>query len=372
MKKNRQPAILKRDLKVYYARAMDGIEPSKIMEDDRQLEVVLSQKGFSITNPYTEQEVQVERADRLVENNIKSLKKSDVVLANLSIQNYTYIGAVFEVVQAANLGIPIVVCVGDSDLVNRYYLHYYSNFICKHISEGVEYIWRCWSLEGTDQQLKEGKEFYDKIATEAGEVTRKPYKDMQSDIDRYERERGLLKEKLRDYCRDKNVLELGCGTGEWTQVIAEVAKSVTCIESSQNMIKRAKGRLKESAIQPDFIHRDFFDETLSVKPCDVIVSYFTLSFLPPFYQNKILPAMKRWISKDGHCLFGESIQISILPSIGLGRQRIQIRRTCGKEYAIYKEHFAPYELEKLLKLNGFKIIDLPIDVTWFTFCAARF
>lgn len=371
MKENRHPDIPKPRLKVYYARAMDGIAPSKIMEDEQHVTTALSQKGFSIANPYREQETQIEQADRLVENNLKLLKESDILLGNLSIHDYTYIGAVFEILQAANLGIPIVVFIGNSNLENRFYLHFYCNFICRTIDEAVEYIWRCWTSEGINHQLNEEMKFYDKIATEPGNGTRKSYKNKESDIEIYDRERGSLKEKLRHYCRYKNVLELGCGIGEWTQVIAEVAKSVTCIESSQNMIARAKETLRESPIRPNFIHGDFFNQTFLVESSDVIVLYFTLSFFPALLQNKLLSAMKKRVSKDGHFLFGESIQISTLPSIGLGRQRIQTRRACGKEYAIYKEHFAPYQLEKLLNLNSLSVIDLPIDVRWFTFCAAH-
>lgn len=372
MKKEFQYGVPAHKLKVYYARAMDGIDHSQIIEDDHLVKATLSRKGLSIVNPYAERPVQIEQKDKLVENNLELLKESDILLGNLSIHNYTYIGAVFEILQAANLGIPIVVFIGNSNLGNRYYLHYYCNFICKTIDEAVEYIWRCWTSEGINEQLKEEKEYYNKIATQPGKVTRKSYKNKESDIDRYESERGQLKERLRDYCRDKNVLELGCGTGEWTLVIAEVAKSATCIESSQNMIKRAKERLGKSLIQLDFIHGDFFDETFSIESAEVIVSYFTLSFLPPSLQNKLLSAMKKWASKDGYLLFGESIQIPTLSSIGLGRQRIQIRRACGKEYLIYKELFTPVQLRKLLNSNGFRVVDSLDNVRWFTFCAAHF
>jgi demethylmenaquinone methyltransferase/2-methoxy-6-polyprenyl-1,4-benzoquinol methylase len=374
MKKKRQTDLPARHLKIYYARAMDGIETTEIEKDDRQVETALSGKNFSIANPYNrEQAVRIEDAETLVRKNTDLLEDSDVLLANLSRQNYTYIGAIFEIVQACSLGKPVVAYIGNSDLGNRYYLHYYCSFICRNIDEAIEYIWRCCTPQGCDAQLNEEKEFYDTIATEPGCGTGKPYKNKQSDIERYTRERGRLKEKLRDYCCDKNVVELGCGTGEWTQVIAEVAKSVICIESSWNMIKWARERLRKSPVSPDFMHADFLDETLLIErsDADVMVFYFTLSVLPPLLQNSLLSAMKKWVSTDGHFLFGESVQMSTLPSIGLGRQRIQTRRACGKEYSIYKERFAPYHLQKLLNANGFKIVDLPEDARWFTFCAAR-
>jgi len=371
MKSKHLRDISKSKLNVYYARAMDAIDRYRIIEDDKLVKTELARREFSTVNPYVERVIQIEQANQIVKNNLGLLKKSNVLLANLSIQNYTYIGVVFEIVQAAKLGIPIIAYIGESNLSNRYYLHAFCDFICNTIDEAVEYIWRCWTFEGIIEQIKEEKEFYDTIATQPGKTTRKPYKNKEQDIDRYKKERAQLRNTLRDYCRDKNVLELGCGTGEWTKVIAEVAKSVICIESSLNMIKRAKERLGTSPIQPDFIHGDFFDETLSIKACDVIVSYFTLSFLPPLAQNELLSIMKKFVHEDGFFLFGESIQVSALPSIGLGRQRIQTRKACGKKYTIYKEHFDPYHFQKVLALNDFKIIDLPFDVKWFIFCSAQ-
>lgn len=370
MKNKPEPDVPKCDVKVYYARPMDGIDGSKIIEDEHEIRAALSRKGFSIVNPYRGQDIQIEDAEKLVHKNTELLKNSDVFLANLSLRNYTYVGAVFEIVQAAELGIPIVLCIDNSNLENRYYLRYFCSFICRSIDEAVEYMWRCCTPEGIAHQLKEEKEFYDKIATERGKVTRKPYQSKESDIEKYERERRQLKDKLRHYCRDKNVLELGCGTGEWTQVMVQVARSVTCIESSRNMITRAKERLGEVGSHLHFIQEDFFDERFSVEASDAIVFYFTLSFLPPLLQNRLLSLAKKWVSTDGYFLFGESIQISTLPSIGLGRQRIQTRRASGKAYAIYKEHFTPYRLRKLLDASGVTIMDLPEDVRWFTFCAA--
>lgn len=371
--KNKYPSVIsERELKIYYARAMDSIKHSEIIEDDRLINDALKQKGFSLINPYEKQNIPIQKAGGLIENNFALLKESDVLIANLTKKDYQYIGAIFEIAQAVNLGIPTMVCIGNSNLENRYYLQFYSDFICNTIDEAITYIWRCLSLEGINHQLKEEKTFYDHIAVNYETLSRKTYQDKDADIDRYEKEREQLKEKLRYYCHDKTVLELGCGTGDWTKFIAEVSKSVVCIDASQNMIKRAKERFTDSTIQPYFIQGDFLDETLHIEPCDIVVSYFALSFLPPPIQINLLSNMKKWVKKDGCCLFGESMKFALLPSIGLGCRKIQRRTIDKKEYFLYKEYFSPDQLQKLLVLNGFRVIDLPSDVRWFTFCAVQF
>ena len=362
-----QYSISAHELKIYYVRAMDGIDSSEIKRDERKLGSALRKKELSIVNPYTNSDDKLERIDQLIENNLSLLTDSHMVLADLSMRNYIYVGAVFEIVQATDIGHPIVVCVGDSDLGERCYLYYYTNFLCRTIDEAIEYIWRCWTIEGINQQLEEEKEFYDKVALEHGKLTGKPYDKKESDIVKYNEEKNQLKQRLGDYCHDKKVLELGCGNGEWTEVIADVAQAITCIDTSQNMIWQAKEKLKNSTTEKYFIHGDFLDGTIPLGTYDIIVFYFTLSFLPPVVQQELLSIMKNHISGEGYFLFAESVQMSTLRSKGLGCRRIQMRQAYGKEYMIYKESFSPCRLDT----NAFKVVDSLDDVRWFTFCAAH-
>ena len=50
-------------------------------------------------------------------------------------------------------------------------------------------------------------------------------------------------------------LEIGCGTGRHTQRLAQIAKKIVAIDLSQNMIDKAKSKLKTTNV--DFIVGDF-------------------------------------------------------------------------------------------------------------------
>jgi demethylmenaquinone methyltransferase/2-methoxy-6-polyprenyl-1,4-benzoquinol methylase len=58
-----------------------------------------------------------------------------------------------------------------------------------------------------------------------------------------ERCRATIKTTFRDALRGRDALEIACGTGYWTAVIAPTARSVVAIDSEQTMIAAARRRL---------------------------------------------------------------------------------------------------------------------------------
>lgn len=75
---------------------------------------------------------------------------------------------------------------------------------------------------------------------------------------------GLLREWVEEALRGKRVLEIGCGTGYWTQCIADVADSVLAIDINPALIEaaRAKG-LPDDKVK--FAVADAFDLKLDEK-----------------------------------------------------------------------------------------------------------
>lgn len=79
--------------------------------------------------------------------------------------------------------------------------------------------------------------------------------------------------------RCANALEIGCGTGEFTRLIAGRAQKVTALDLSPEMVRVARSH-STGCENIDYILGDFLDLPLPAKGFDCIVSIATLHHLP--------------------------------------------------------------------------------------------
>jgi SAM-dependent methyltransferase len=76
-------------------------------------------------------------------------------------------------------------------------------------------------------------DYYGRRAPEYDRIYEKP--ERQSDL-------AVLREYVRETFREEEVLEVACGTGYWTEVLAEVARSVAAIDINESVLEIARGR----------------------------------------------------------------------------------------------------------------------------------
>lgn len=55
-------------------------------------------------------------------------------------------------------------------------------------------------------------------------------------------EQFMLQQKLKELFYEKEVLEVACGTGYWTQYVAEVAESSIAVDYSEGVLDVAKAK----------------------------------------------------------------------------------------------------------------------------------
>lgn len=84
--------------------------------------------------------------------------------------------------------------------------------------------------------------------------------------------------RLRTLVTGKNVLELACGTGYWTKVMAETAAHITAIDLWPEMIAVAKKKTLRAPV--DFIAADMFTHPLAENSYDFIAVGFWFSHQP--------------------------------------------------------------------------------------------
>lgn len=144
---------------------------------------------------------------------------------------------------------------------------------------------------------------------------------MNSDIVSYYRERANEYEKiyakperqkdlaevtciLQDIFRNKNVYEIACGTGYWTERIAKSARSILATDINETVIKVAKTKTYSPAAVA-FRTADIFKTTNKFKSESLfggfIWSHIRLQDLPNFIE-----IISKMVSRDGTIVFADN------------------------------------------------------------------
>jgi len=136
----------------------------------------------------------------------------------------------------------------------------------------------------------------------------------------------------------KNLLEIGCGTGHWSEYFSEKGFEVTGIDISGEMINIAKKKnIPNSRFQiANGQSLPFADNSFSV-----VAAITTLEFTEN--PEKMLSEMVRCVNSPGTLLFG------VLNALSTYNQRK--KRQQGSVYT-WSNLFSPQQLQKLLKPLG--------------------
>jgi SAM-dependent methyltransferase len=124
------------------------------------------------------------------------------------------------------------------------------------------------------------------LATHATEPFATMWKELLAALDRF-RPRG-------------NVLELACGTGQWTALLARRADRVTAVDASPEMLERCRARVPAAKLE--CVVADIF----SYEPdaaYDVVFFGFWLSHVPLGRFDAFWDLVRRCLAPDGRVFF---------------------------------------------------------------------
>ncbi|MGM0217984.1 class I SAM-dependent methyltransferase [Enterococcus sp. AZ126] len=157
---------------------------------------------------------------------------------------------------------------------------------------------------------------------------------------------GLLKLLPKEQSK---VLDIGCGTGELTNQIAQLGHEVTGIDQSVNMINQAR----ESYPDLTFLQEDILYPTDQIEMYDVAFSNAVFHWIPD--QNLLLKNINEHLNENGQliCEFGAVGNVQL------------IREAFGRELnalgASFEEPFCFTSLSDyrmLLEKNHFEVIEI--------------
>ena len=120
--------------------------------------------------------------------------------------------------------------------------------------------------------------YYSKRAAEYEAIYQKP--ERQEDLKR-------LRRYLQEIYSGKDVLELACGTGYWTQEIAKTCNSVIAVDASQEVLDIAARKPYENA-SPQFIQDDVYELGQTEGVFDAGLAAFWWSHIPVSRRKSFL------------------------------------------------------------------------------------
>jgi len=169
---------------------------------------------------------------------------------------------------------------------------------------------------------------------------------------RADRRGGLFRE-LGRMNSESIVLEVGCGTGEFTYRIAPHVKKLTATDLSPDLLAHAKERVTACCPQAtvEFEPQDVMKMTLPEASFD---SVFGCSMLHHVDPKGALKEIHRVLKPGGWCVFSEPNMLN--PQIAVSSHVGFIRRRAG--YSPDETAFFRWELEGLLEQAGYAEISV--------------
>ena len=175
-------------------------------------------------------------------------------------------------------------------------------------------------------------------------------------------EQAKIAQKIKDVFVNKDVLEIACGTGYWTQFISETAKSITATDYVKEVMYIAKTKKYKCPIK--FMQEDAYNLSFGINNFNGGIGNLWISHISKGKLSKFLKEFHRVLKKDAVVFFADNIYV---PGVGgklvnkpNDENTYKIRSLSdGSLTEVLKNYFTQEELEKLFspyaKDNSMKI-----------------
>jgi demethylmenaquinone methyltransferase/2-methoxy-6-polyprenyl-1,4-benzoquinol methylase len=167
------------------------------------------------------------------------------------------------------------------------------------------------------------------------------------------------------------VLELACGNGLWTRLLAPGSGRLTAIDSSMRMLSRNREWIADPRVR--YVRADLFTLELDGR-FDLVFAGFFLSHIPPTRWQPFWAKVARWLAPGGTIAFVDDAWGPDRPRSGDrvpgGPGHAHVRRLEGSSFTIVKRFFRPDTLVEAFGEAGFDA-DVSTTGAHFLFGTAR-
>jgi 2-polyprenyl-3-methyl-5-hydroxy-6-metoxy-1,4-benzoquinol methylase len=165
-----------------------------------------------------------------------------------------------------------------------------------------------------------------------------------------------VRSALERFRPEGDVLELACGTGLWTELLAPHAASVTAVDGSPEMLELCRARVNDSRVS--YVQADMF-EWKPERTYDVCFFGFWLSHVPEERFEAFWQKVKQALRHDGRVFFVDSLRSDLASAadhtLPDPSDHTMLRRLAdGREYRIIKRFYEPLQLQQQLAELGWK------------------
>ncbi len=170
-------------------------------------------------------------------------------------------------------------------------------------------------------------------------------------------ELAVVEQEVRSFRPTGRVLELACGTGWWTGVLAEYADSLTAVDASEETLQI--NRLKNGTAKIEYVQTELFSWRPE-RQYDAVFFGFWLSHVPPGRFAEFWEIVKAALCPGGRVFFADSLRKDIQTLAAKDHHRETEGDTTtrflndGSAYRIIKVFYQPEELAKRLKELGWE------------------
>jgi demethylmenaquinone methyltransferase/2-methoxy-6-polyprenyl-1,4-benzoquinol methylase len=183
--------------------------------------------------------------------------------------------------------------------------------------------------------------------------------------------RARLRGALEEFRPQGSVLELACGTGEWTAELARHTSQLTALDASPEMLAIASARIGDERVR--FMRADVFDWQPD-RRYDVVTFSAWLSHVPPQHFARFWTLIDESLTARGRVFF-----IDELPAAAAGERTIAdapapaVERPLrsGARYRTVKVFYEPAALSTRLAELGWQVDVHPVGWRLFYATATR-
>ena len=186
-------------------------------------------------------------------------------------------------------------------------------------------------------------DYYARRAKEYDKVYEKP--ERQSDI-------AELREVLREMLQGHRILEVACGTGFWTEPIADVAQSMVAVDVNEEVLEVARSRLSGTP-KVRFLRDDAYVLAQVKGSYSAVFAGFWFSHVPKQKRKGFLETIHRKVSPGGLVAMADNryVEGSNHPVTGMDSEgnTYQTRKLDnGRRYEVLKSFLKESDFTDLL------------------------